>query len=209
MKSNEELFQILMERCSQQQYIHVEDIPGIELYMDQVTTFMETHLDHAKRHEDDKILTKTMINNYAKNDLLPPPVKKKYSREHMLMLIFIYYYKNLLSIGDIQTLMQPLTDRYFNAKDGLNLTDIYTEVFSMARPEKEQLYQEVKATLEKASSTFLDADVSDEQREELQRFAFISLLSFDVYMKKQMIELLIDEMAAENAADKPTKKSQK
>ena len=175
--------------------------------MDQVTTFMEKHLAQTKRHDDDKILTKTMINNYAKNDLLPPPVKKKYSREHMLMLIFIYYYKNILSIGDIQTLMQPLTDRYFNAANGLNLTDIYTEVFSMARPEKEQLYTEAKAAWEKAAGTFLHADVSDQQREELQRFAFISLLSFDVYMKKQMIELLIDEMAADNAAQQSTKKT--
>ena len=209
MKSNEEYFQILMERAASQKYIHPEDIPGIELYMDQVTTFMEQHLENAKRHEDDKILTKTMINNYAKNDLLPPPVKKKYSREHMLMLIFIYYYKNLLSIGDIQTLMQPLCDRYFNAADGLNLTDIYTEVFSLARPEKELPYAEAKATLEKASHTFEGADVSDEEREKLQRFAFISLLSFDVYMKKQMIEFLIDEMAAEKAAEKAAEETAK
>ncbi len=170
--------------------------------MDQVTTFMDHHLEHAKRHEEDKILTKTMINNYAKNDLLPPPVKKKYSREHMLMLIFIYYYKNLLSIGDIQTLTEPLADRYFNASVGLNLTDIYNEVFSMARPEKEELYQEAKNAFDKASHMFCDANVSDEEREELQRFAFISLLSFDVYMKKQMIEFLIDEMAAEKTSEK-------
>lgn len=202
MKNNAELFQILMERAASQTYIHPEDIPGIELYMDQVTTFMEQHLENAKRHEDDKVLTKTMINNYAKNDLLPPPVKKKYSREHMLMLIFIYYYKNLLSIGDIQTLMEPLTDRYFNATEGLNLTDIYNEIFSMARPEKELLFTEAKAAMDKASQTFLHADVSNDEREKLQRFAFISLLSFDVYMKKQMIEFLIDEMTSEKAAEK-------
>lgn len=209
MKSNKEYFQILMERAASQKYIHPEDIPGIELYMDQVTTFMEQHLENAKRHEDDKILTKTMINNYAKNDLLPPPVKKKYSREHMLMLIFIYYYKNLLSIGDIQTLMQPLCERYFNATEGLNLTDIYNEVFSMARPEKELLFTEAKAAMDKASHTFLDADVSPEEREKLQQFAFISLLSFDVYMKKQMIEFLIDEMASESAAQKAEESSKK
>ena len=50
--------------------------PNIDLYMDQVTTFMEDNLASTKRHEDDKILTKTMINNYAKNKLLPPPEKK-------------------------------------------------------------------------------------------------------------------------------------
>ena len=79
----------------------------------------------------------------------------------------------------------------------------------MARPEKELLYAEAKAALEKASHTFAGANVSDEEREELQRFAFISLLSFDVYMKKQMIEFLIDEMAAEKATEEAVKKSQK
>ena len=69
-------------------YIHPVDIPNIDLYMDQVTTFMEEQLSSTKRYEDDKILTKTMINNYAKNNLLPPPNKKKYSKEHLLVLIF-------------------------------------------------------------------------------------------------------------------------
>ena len=73
-------------------YIKTEDIPNIGLYMDQVTTFMDEHLSDCKRREDDKILTKTMINNYTKNNLLPPPVKKKYSKEHLLVLIFIYYF---------------------------------------------------------------------------------------------------------------------
>ena len=82
-------------------YIRPEDIPNIDLYMDQVTTFMEEHLKKTRRYPEDKILTKTMINNYAKNDLLPPPTKKKYSREHMLVLTFIYieeFYKEVFSL---------------------------------------------------------------------------------------------------------------
>ena len=83
-------------------YISPEDIPEIDLYMDQITTFMDEHLHSSKRFEDDKILTKTMINNYTKNDLLPPSFKKKYSKEHMILLIFIYYFKNFLTISDIK-----------------------------------------------------------------------------------------------------------
>ena len=86
----------ILASVSRIDYIKLEDIPNIELYMDQVTTFMEEQLASTKRYEDDKILTKTMINNYAKNKLLPPPEKKRYSREHILMLIFIYYFKNIL-----------------------------------------------------------------------------------------------------------------
>ena len=70
-------------------YIRPQEIPNIDLYMDQVTTFMEEHLQSSKRYPEDKILTKTMINNYAKNHLLPPPDRKKYSKVHILLLIYI------------------------------------------------------------------------------------------------------------------------
>ena len=89
MKTNEERLQDLFAYLDRQTHVQPEEIPNIDLYMDQVTTFMEEHLKNTRRYEEDKVLTKTMINNYAKNNLLPPPVKKKYSKEHMLMLIFI------------------------------------------------------------------------------------------------------------------------
>ena len=94
-------------------HIHTTDIPGIDLYMDQVTTFLQENLRGLSRDpEDDKFLTKTMINNYVKNKVLIPPVKKKYSREHMMLLIMIYYMKSFLSIGDIRTIITPIMERY-------------------------------------------------------------------------------------------------
>ena len=62
----------ILNELSHLQYVHPGDIPNIDLYMDQVTTFMDEQLASTKRYKEDKILTKTMINNYAKNDLLPP-----------------------------------------------------------------------------------------------------------------------------------------
>lgn len=87
------LLNSILEELSSLSYVHPGDVPNINLYMDQVTTFMDEQLASTKRYPDDKILTKTMINNYTKNNLLPPPVKKKYSREHLLLLVFIYYFK--------------------------------------------------------------------------------------------------------------------
>ena len=94
---------------------------------------MENQLGSTRRYKEDKILTKTMINNYAKNNLLPPPVKKKYSKEHVLVMIFIYYFKNILSIKDIESLLKPLTDKYFGKNDGFNITSIYEEVCSLEK----------------------------------------------------------------------------
>ena len=184
----------ILSSISRIDYVRPNDIPNIDLYMDQVTTFMEKELASSKRHEDDKILTKTMINNYAKNDLLPPPVRKKYSREHMLLLIFIYYFKGILSISDIQTVLKPITDRFFAGNEGLKLETIYNEVFSLEREEVEVMKQDVVRKYHKAQETFSNAAAEDQ--EFLQTFAFICMLSFDVYVKKMLIEKLIDSCSA-------------
>ena len=170
------------------------EIPNIALYMDQVTTFMDAQLASSRRFESDKVLTKTMINNYAKNKLLPPPVKKKYSPEHMMLLVFIYYFKNILSITDIQTLLAPITDRYFGTESGFSIKDIYDEIFQM---EKEEIASVKEDLLKKADvSKSMFGSSPEEDREFLQLFSFICLLSFDVYLKKQMIEHMVDELAS-------------
>ena len=176
-------------------YIKAMDIPNIDLYMDQVTTFMDNRLRKGARYpEQDKVMTKTMINNYAKNDLLPPPNRKKYSKEHILVLIFIYYYKGFLSIGDIQTLLQPLTERYFQTEKDFSLENIYEEV----------LKRDVMDKYEKASKTF--SGVPNDEQEFLKKFSFICLLGFDVYIKKMLIEKLVDDL---KNTDKDTKKMEK
>ena len=106
-----DILKSIFESLDHVDYIRPEEIPNIDLYMDQVTTFMDEHLSSTKRYGEDKILTKTMINNYSKNNLLPPSVKKKYSKEHVLLLILIYYFKNILSIKDIETILAPLRRR--------------------------------------------------------------------------------------------------
>lgn len=182
----------ILESLSRIDYIKPEDIPNIDLYMDQVTTFMDSHLESTKRFSDDKILTKTMINNYAKNNLLPPPIKKKYSKEHILLLIFIYYFKNILSINDIQNLLTPLTELCFEKDNPINLTNIYNEVFGLEKKQVDILKNDVKEKYRLAFDTFSNTDESD--KDFLHLFSFICMLSFDVYMKKMIIEKLVDQL---------------
>ncbi len=200
-----DLLNSILNSLARIEYIRPDDIPNIDLYMDQVTTFMDKRLRSAARNPgDDKVLTKTMINNYAKNDLLPSPEKKKYSKEHMLLLIFIYYYKNILSIGDIQTLLAPITQKFFKSESGYGLEEIYNEVFGMEREEIEALKEQVKDKFERAEATFGDAP--EEDREFLRKFSFICLLSFDVYVKKLLVEKLIDDLREQG--DKKDKRSE-
>lgn len=188
-------------------YIKTEDIPNIGLYMDQVTTFMDEQLEACKRYEDDKILTKTMINDYAKNNLLPAPEKKKYSKEHVLTLLFIYYFKNLLSINDIQSLLNPLTEHYFGNKSGFNMEDVYNEVFNLESTESEKLLKDLGKKYALSRETFRKFPENDQ--EFLQNFSFICLLSYDVYIKKMIIESVIDNINSQNSKTNKKENSKK
>lgn len=191
--ANEESIMDIIHKLNEIDYINPEDIPNIDLYMDQVTTFMDEHLAACKRMDDDKILTKTMINNYTKNDFLPPPVKKKYSKEHMYLLIFLYYFKNVLSITDIQKIFKPLTDMFYDNKSrDISLEEIYRTIFDMERIQTDNLTKDILRRFKHSQDLF--PDVKDEEEADfLSRFAFICLLSFDAYLKKQIVERMIDE----------------
>ena len=183
----------ILEMMNGLDYIEPDKIPEIPLYMDQVTTFMESELAACKRYPEDKILTKTMINNYTKNDLLPPPDKKKYSKDHMILLIFIYYLKSFLSIGDIEKILRPLTEKYHeDSEAGDGLSDIYQVIYETEFAQSADLAKDLIERYLKAEDTFREMPVSGEDREYLQFFSFICMLSFDVYVKKQIIEHLVD-----------------
>ncbi len=210
MSKTDDLIKQIIKNLDTPNYVNPDDIPNIALYMDQVTTFMDKYLGGCKRNEDDKILTKTMINNYAKNHLLPSPEKKKYSEDHLLILIFIYYLKGFLSIGDIQTLINPLIDEHYNTNNNISLKDIYTTIFNLEISQIQNWKTELKRLNELTKTVF----ENEKDKENLQLFSLICLLSFDVYMRKRTIETMIDELlkplsSADEKTDKKEKKPKK
>lgn len=204
-KTPQEMINSIVRKLAKMTYIRPDSIPDIDLYMDQVTTFMEEHLNDSKRYSDDKILTKTMINNYAKNDLLPPPVKKKYSHDHLIMLIFIYYFKNILSITDIKSLLDPLAEDFFQTEDSVDLDKIYKEIYNYIRGNVGDLAKDILRTQHEAFDLFEKVE-DDEQQKYLQLFSLVCMLSFDVYAKKHVIESVIDEMNQLSNASKEADK---
>lgn len=104
--------------------INLDDFPEIDLYMDQVIQLFESKLNYTKRNEDDKILTKTMINNYAKGNLLMKIKNKKYTKEHMILIGLIYNLKGALSLTDIKTMFDPIIESFSKDED-YPLYDIY------------------------------------------------------------------------------------
>ena len=191
MNRDNDFIREYLDQMSNIQMINAQEIPNIPLYMDQVLTFINERLEYAKKGEGDKVLTKTMINNYAKNNVLPSPEKKKYSKDHMILLLFIYYFKNLLSIDDIRKLLEPLTENHFRTGSTSGLEDIYKEITSI----QDKAIEELSGSLDRAWEMVSDLFKDREDQEMLHRFAFICLLSYDVYLKRILIESMVDEMA--------------
>lgn len=86
-----------------------EELPNIDLYLDQVVTLLEDYLKNLisiRDNKNNKVITKTMINNYVKNGILKPPVNKKYNKAHIARLIVICILKQVYSINDIHSLIK-------------------------------------------------------------------------------------------------------
>ena len=172
------------------------EIPNIALLYGPGLRPLWTHsYASSRRFESDKVLTKNNDQQLCKNKPAPAAgSKRNIRRSHMMLLVFIYYFKNILSITDIQTLLAPITDRYFGTESGFSIQDIYDEIFQM---EKEEIASVKEDLLKKADvSKSMFGSSPEEDREFLQLFSFICLLSFDVYLKKQMIEHMVDELAS-------------
>ena len=178
-----------------QGYVRPDEIPKVELYAEQVTTFMDRYLSGYKRSDEDKTLTKTMINNYTKNDLLPPPVKKRYNADHIILLIIIYYMKNVISIGDIKSLFVPLLDEFYsdgNGDAGTHATPLMDMYESLYKLEKKQYFETEKSILKTLELS--ETDYPEKDNEYLKNFIFLSLLGYDIFTKRKVMEHLIDEM---------------
>ena len=95
------------------------ELPEIDLYLDQVVNYLEKYLGILNVNRDEKIITKTMINNYVKLGIMPAPEKKKYNKSHIAYLMVICILKQVYSIGDIGKLISE-TIKFFELSKAYN-----------------------------------------------------------------------------------------
>ena len=133
-------FEKQLEEWMKLDYVLPEDLPNIELYMDQVTTFLEEQLKNTKRFEEDKIFTKTMINNYSKAKVITPVKGKKYTKEQIIQMLIIYQLKNNLSIQEIKELLTPI---YESDTDLSLLYDHFIDIKQVMNHQLQKLIQQI------------------------------------------------------------------
>lgn len=92
------------ELSAQMRSLHiarVDEMPRIELYLDQVLSIIGTELAFMYA-PDEKIVTGAMVNNYVKQRIVPAPTRKRYTRRHLARLLFVCAFKRVLSIAQIE-----------------------------------------------------------------------------------------------------------
>lgn len=192
MDFDESSFFSLMEEIVEGGDISISDIPDIELYMDQVTTFIDNKLGYHKRTLKDKILTKTMINNYTKSKILLPSKKKRYNRQHMIQLILIYYLKQILSINDINILFAPLFKNMASSKDGMDylgsLYNGFLQVKDNSTKDIEKILSQKLKLIEDKAQEF-----PDESKETSRILLTVLMLVATASIQKRIAEKIIDD----------------
>ena len=160
-------------------YLNIEDIdidkiPNIDLYMDQVTTFIEDSLKSYKRDENQKIITKTMVNNYVKDDILSPPNKKKYNKNHLISLILIYHLKSIFSINDISLVLKDRED---------DIENIYNKFLEYKKIGDNDFYEKVENLLN---------SIEKDEKNDIDLIIFVIIMINEANQRKFLAEKIID-----------------
>ena len=144
-----------------------EEIPGVDLYLDQVVRFINEALEPIATGGEGKktdVLTKSMINNYVKNSLLIAPKGKLYSKKQISKLFVICVLKKVYSMAEIKRATEL-------ALEDMSIPDTYDHFCT--------LFEEI------LSCTFRNRAFSAEDEDERQRMMKSILLScsYKIYVQ--------------------------
>ncbi|EJR58585.1 hypothetical protein IIO_04173 [Bacillus cereus VD115] len=177
----------LLESLHLEKNIKLEDIPNVDLYVDQVVQLFENTYADTTRTDDEKVLTKTMINNYAKGKLFIPIKNKKYSKEHMILISLIYQLKGSLSINDIKGSLGNINDSLLN-DNRFELDTLYKDYLSLTENNVESFKQDVNNRVTEVN------EISSATDPKLEIFLLLTSFVTMSNMYRRLAEKLIDDL---------------
>ncbi|KOS23780.1 cytoplasmic protein [Bacillus anthracis] len=177
----------LLETLHLEKNITLEDIPNVDLYVDQVVQLFENTYADTTRTDDEKVLTKTMINNYAKGKLFIPIKNKKYSKEHMILISLIYQLKGALSINDIKSSLEHINESLLS-DDSFELNMLYKDFLTITENNVESFKQDINNRVSEVS------EISSLEDSKLEKFLLLNSLVNMSNMYRRLAEKLVDDL---------------
>ncbi len=188
----------MAEQVQQWSLVELSEIPKIPLYMEQVTSFFDEMLSGARRSEDDKILTKTMINNYTKEGTLPRPNGKKYSREHMIKLVYIFLLKQVHALQDVGHILALM--------DSHDAEPLYSAYLELAQDSKQRYRAQLEQTMGDIAAKLEEKGL--DTRENFELLAMLLTVT-DAITGKMLVWRLLDQHAEECRSKAANEKEKK
>lgn len=177
----------LLETLHLEKNITLEDIPNVDLYVDQVVQLFENTYADTTRTDDEKVLTKTMINNYAKGKLFIPIKNKKYSKEHMILISLIYQLKGALSINDIKSSLEHINESLLS-DDSFELNTLYKDYLTLTENNVDSFKQDINNRVSEVS------EISSLEDSKLEKFLLLNSLVNMSNMYRRLAEKLVDDL---------------
>ncbi|MCL6573171.1 MAG: DUF1836 domain-containing protein [Bacillus sp. (in: Bacteria)] len=180
----------IIEQLGLEASLSLDEIPKIDLYMDQVIQLFESKFNETKRNEDEKVLTKTMINNYAKGKLIFPIQNKKYSKDHLILMSLIYQLKGALSINDIKVTLDGINKKIIN--ENIDLGSFYTSYLNLTSQNVDDFKDDIGNRIKEVSE-----EVTDDETEHspyLEQVLMIASLIHMSSLYRRVAEKLVDDI---------------
>ena len=182
----------LIDDLCLKEIISLDEIPELDLYMDQIIQLFENKYSKTLRSKEDKVLTKTMINNYAKDKIFMPIKNKKYSKEHLILISFIYQLKGSLSIGDIKKALEPMVTA-LNNNEEYEVRELYKEYLNIYDKDVELFKENVENTFKYIEDKLLNRD--GELKDFEEKFIMLnSLINMSNFYRK-LAERVVDDIS--------------
>ena len=178
-----------------------EEIPAIDLYLDQILSLALKKKQESSSRFQDRVLTKTMVNNYSKDGLIRPIKGKKYSKEHILQMLLVSEMKNTLSIGEIRCVLQGLYQLPDYSQEKLDR--VYTRYLEAKERQRAAFVDLVMRYVEESGYSL--------ENDEDFLVMLLSLANLSSYLKNTVQELLEETYPAppEEAEMKEREKEEK
>jgi hypothetical protein len=183
----------ILEQLGLETNLSLDEIPNIDLYMDQVIQLFENKFVDSKRNDEEKILTKTMINNYAKGKLIFPIKNKKYSKEHLILMSLIYQLKGALSINDIQVTLDGLNKRII--KEDIEIDSFYNSYLALSQKNVADFNNDINERVKDVNEEV--AKMEDRNSAYLEQVLMISSLVHMSNLYRKVAEKLVDEIVVD------------
>lgn len=121
-------------------------IPDIDLYMDQLKSYMERQHIGFELTGTEETLTSSMVNNYIKSGILPRAKGKRYNRSHIGILTAICLLKQVLKVDEVGKLLQ-------SCLQGRDVQSFYSDFTRMLDQEYQKTAKQINPEADAGETT--------------------------------------------------------